>query len=57
MPCPRQTEFTAFLKAHFTAVRTAEQWQAWLAAIRPHLYFTDVSGYKFLVVPEGYTMD
>jgi hypothetical protein len=33
---------------------TPEQWRQWLEASRDRIFFTDVGGYKFLVVPEGY---
>jgi len=31
-----------------------EEWQAWFAKNRDGIYFSDVGGYKFRVVPEGY---
>jgi hypothetical protein len=31
-----------------------DQWQSWFEQNRDRIYFTDVGGYKFLVVPEGY---
>jgi hypothetical protein len=31
-----------------------EDWQAWLEKNRSHIYFSDVGGYKFRVVPKGY---
>lgn len=33
---------------------TAHEWRAWFVKNRSGLYFTDVGGYKFLVVPENY---
>jgi hypothetical protein len=33
---------------------TPQQWRQWLDANKDRIYFTDVGGYKFLVVPEGY---
>lgn len=33
---------------------THEEWQRWLNENRNRIYFSDVAGYKFLVVPEGY---
>lgn len=33
---------------------TPDQWQAWFTKNHDRIYFTDVGGYKFLVVPEGY---
>lgn len=32
----------------------AEQWQSWFESNKDRIYFTDVGGYKFLVVPPGY---
>jgi len=56
---PTRARLARDLLARYTAgtFDTAEQWQAWLAASRPRLYFTDVGGYKFLVAPEGYELD
>jgi len=34
--------------------QTAEQWQSWFESNKDRIFFTDVGGYKFLVVPEGY---
>lgn len=31
-----------------------EQWQSWFEQNKDRIYFSDVGGYKFLVVPEGY---
>ncbi len=33
---------------------TQEQWKKWLDANRDRIYFSDVGGYKFRVVPKGY---
>jgi hypothetical protein len=33
---------------------TPEQWQAWFDANKDRIYFSDVGGYKFRVVPAGY---
>ena len=32
----------------------ANQWQKWYDANKERIYFSDVGGYKFRVVPEGY---
>ena len=32
----------------------AEDWKQWLEENKDRIYFSDVGGYKFLVVPEGY---
>jgi hypothetical protein len=34
--------------------QTPDQWQAWLDESRGRIYFSDVGGYKFRVVPKGY---
>lgn len=31
-----------------------DQWQSWFDNNKDRIYFTDVGGYKFLVIPEGY---
>ncbi len=33
---------------------TSAQWQAWFRKNRDRIYFSDVGGYKFRVVPKGY---
>ena len=33
---------------------TPDEWSAWLDKSRGRIYFSDVGGYKFRVVPEGY---
>jgi hypothetical protein len=33
---------------------TPQQWRQWFDEIKDRLYFSDVGGYKFVVVPEGY---
>jgi hypothetical protein len=44
------------LLARYTTVTfdTPQQWRQWFDANKGRIYFTDVGGYKFLVVPEGY---
>jgi len=34
-----------------------EQWRKWLGDNRGRIFFTDVGGYKFRVVPAGYLLD
>lgn len=34
--------------------REPQEWQSWWEQNKERIYFTDVGGYKFLVVPEGY---
>ena len=36
------------------AFETPEQWQAWFDTNKDRIYFSDVGGYKFRVVPVGY---
>jgi hypothetical protein len=33
---------------------SAEEWQSWFDSNRDRIYFSDVGGYKFLVIPKGY---
>lgn len=35
-------------------LQTPEQWKKWLDVNRDRIYFSDVGGYKFRVVPQGY---
>ena len=34
--------------------QTPQQWQSWFEENKDRIYFTDVGGFKFLVVPQGY---
>ena len=34
--------------------KTPDEWQAWFTRNQGRIYFSDVGGYKFRVVPEGY---
>jgi hypothetical protein len=31
-----------------------QQWEEWLKASQGRIFFTDLGGYKFLIVPPGY---
>ena len=44
------------LLARYTVIsfQTPAQWQQWFAANKDRIYFTDVGGYKFLALPQGY---
>ena len=44
------------LLARYTSVSfdTAQQWQQWFDDNKDHLFFSDVGGYRFRVVPQGY---
>jgi mRNA-degrading endonuclease HigB of HigAB toxin-antitoxin module len=33
---------------------TPEEWRTWFAKNRDRIYFSDIGGYKFRVIPEGY---
>ena len=33
---------------------TPDEWQSWFDSNRDRIYFSDVGGYKFRVIPEGY---
>ena len=35
-------------------LNTPQQWRQWLTANRPRLFFSDVGGYKFFILPQGY---
>lgn len=49
-------EMAKKLLARYTkrSFATTKAWQAWLEKHRDRIYFSDVGGYKFLTVPEGY---
>ena len=51
-----QAETARSLLARYTnqSFQTPEQWRSWFEQNKDRIYFTDVGGYKFLVVPEGY---
>jgi hypothetical protein len=53
---PSQAATAKKLLGRYTNVSfdTPQQWRQWLDANKDRIYFTDVGGYKFLVVPEGY---
>ena len=36
------------------SAQSPDKWRQWLDANRERIYFSDVGGYKFRVVPEGY---
>jgi len=44
------------LLARYTnqSFESAEEWQSWFESNRDRIFFSDVGGYKFLVIPEGY---
>jgi hypothetical protein len=53
-PAKQATVKTLLARYTNVAFDTPQQWQQWLAASRDRIFFTDVGGYKFLVIPEGY---
>jgi hypothetical protein len=46
-----QTLLSRYTRVSFD---TPQQWRQWFDANRDRIFFTDVGGYKFVVVPEGY---
>lgn len=38
----------------YKRISSAEQWQQWFDENKDRIFFSDVGGYKFFVVPEGY---
>ena len=53
---PQKGELARKLLGRYTveSFQTPEEWQAWLEKNRSRIYFSDVGGYKFRIVPEGY---
>jgi len=53
---PQKASLAEKLLKRYTneSFQNARQWQGWLAANRGRIFFSDVGGYKFLVVPAGY---
>jgi hypothetical protein len=52
----KNAETARSLLARYTnqSFREPETWQSWFEQNKERIYFTDVGGYKFLVIPEGY---
>jgi hypothetical protein len=52
----QEKETVRTLLARYTSVsfETAQQWQQWFDENKDRLYFSDVGGYRFRVVPQGY---
>ncbi|MHC4510241.1 MAG: hypothetical protein ACYTAO_15020 [Planctomycetota bacterium] len=54
----RQAEKARHLLERYTDqykyISSAEQWQQWFNENKDRIFFSDVGGYKFFVVPEGY---
>lgn len=52
----KNAETARSLLARYTdqSFRELEEWQSWFEQNKERIYFTDVGGYKFLVIPEGY---
>lgn len=44
------------LLARYTneSFQSAEQWRSWFQDNEDRIFFSDVGGYKFFVIPEGY---
>lgn len=51
-----QTDIARRLLTRYTnqSFESAEEWQSWFESNRDRIFFSDVGGYKFLVVPKGY---
>ena len=51
-----QAELAQKLLSRYTKVsfQTQEEWKNWFEKNKDRIYFSDVGGYKFLVIPEGY---
>jgi len=50
-----QADTARRLLARYTnhSFESAEEWQSWFESNRDRIFFSDVGGYKFLVVPKG----
>ncbi|HUV63523.1 MAG TPA: hypothetical protein VMW24_06460 [Sedimentisphaerales bacterium] len=55
---PQQAEKAGRLLERYTSqsndFSSAEQWRQWLSENKDRIFFSDVGGYKFFVIPEGY---
>jgi hypothetical protein len=53
---PQHGQTSRKLLARYTkeSLQTPQQWRDWLARNKGRIYFSDIGGFKFLVVPEGY---
>ena len=38
----------------YQSFQSVEQWRSWFSDNKESIFFSDVGGYKFFVVPEGY---
>jgi hypothetical protein len=52
----KKAETARLLLARYTteSFQNAEQWQSWFEDNKNRIFFSDVGGYKFFVIPEGY---
>jgi hypothetical protein len=52
----KNAETARLLLSRYTneSFQTTEQWQSWFESNKDRIFFSDMGGYKFLVVPEGY---
>jgi hypothetical protein len=52
----KHAETARLLLARYTteSFQNAEQWQSWFEDNKNRIFFSDVGGYKFFVIPEGY---
>ena len=51
-----QADLAKSLLSRYTnqSFQSPEKWQSWFEENNDRIYFSDVGGYKFLVIPEGY---
>jgi hypothetical protein len=52
----KKADTARFLLARYTteSFQNAEQWRSWFDDNKERIFFSDVGGYKFFVVPKGY---
>jgi hypothetical protein len=55
----KHAETARLLLARYTtqSFQNAEQWQSWFEDNKNRIFFSDVGGYKFFVIPEGYMVN
>ena len=55
----KHAETARLLLSRYTAqsFQNAEQWQSWFENNKNRIFFSDMGGYKFFVIPEGYMED
>jgi hypothetical protein len=55
----KHADTARLLLARYTtqSFQNAEQWQSWFEDNKNRIFFSDVGGYKFFVIPEGYMVN